>query len=344
MAASGFFKDAQTEAAAAVKIMAGMEYGFDIVQSMAGVHIIEGKPSLSAHLQAAALRRSGAYDYEVADLTDERCLIRFFRIRGQNRAEIGTSEFTLDDADRAGLLRGANWQKYPRNMLFARAMTNGIGWHCPDAFGGRVYDPSELLDDDAVDAEGGIVDVSLVAPQAPPRAASRPPRSTQRRASTDAPAEAATGAEARSGAAEGIEAIRNVGNLMTWAQNTGKRLNVTVDGKIVASILNVPNVKAIADQFPSEEQLQGAARLILRHLQPSDPAADLEALTPEQMAIYTDHVTEGMGHDDALALATAEPFPEDGATEEIPEEPAPADAPTEEAPEEVSGDDGDSPE
>ena len=38
-----------------------------------------------------------------------------------------------------------NMDKFPRNMLFARAMSNGQKWYCPDAFNGAtVYTPEEL--------------------------------------------------------------------------------------------------------------------------------------------------------------------------------------------------------
>jgi hypothetical protein len=62
-------------------------------------------------------------------------------MRGQT---IGVSSFTMEDAKRAGLSGGDNWKKYPRNMLFARAMSNGAKWYCPDVFGGPVYTPDEL--------------------------------------------------------------------------------------------------------------------------------------------------------------------------------------------------------
>jgi len=34
--------------------------------------------------------------------------------------------------------------KFPKNMLFARAMSNGIKWFTPDVFAGPVYTPEEL--------------------------------------------------------------------------------------------------------------------------------------------------------------------------------------------------------
>jgi len=58
------------------------------------------------------------------------------------RESIGKSEFTAADAAKAGT---QNMGKFPRNMLFARAMSNGVRWYCPDVFSGNsVYTPEEL--------------------------------------------------------------------------------------------------------------------------------------------------------------------------------------------------------
>src|SRR4051812_22101371 len=65
MARSGFFGDSRDAAQAAVKILAGREMGFGVVQSMTGIHVVKGRITLSANLIAAAIRRSGRYDYRV---------------------------------------------------------------------------------------------------------------------------------------------------------------------------------------------------------------------------------------------------------------------------------------
>ena len=36
------------------------------------------------------------------------------------------------------------YKGFARNMLFARAMSNGARWFTPDVFGGPVYTPDEL--------------------------------------------------------------------------------------------------------------------------------------------------------------------------------------------------------
>jgi hypothetical protein len=149
MVGSGLFNDARDAAQAAVKIMAGEEMGFGRVASMIGITFIRGRLTFSANLMAAAVRRSPVYDYQIKRHTNEVCEIEFIR----NGRPVGTSTFTLEDARRAGLSQGENWRKYPRNMLFARAMSNGARWYCPDLFAGPVYLPDEL--GAAVDGETG---------------------------------------------------------------------------------------------------------------------------------------------------------------------------------------------
>jgi hypothetical protein len=151
MSESGFFPEARAQAQAVTKILAGQELGIGPVTSMTGIHVIKGKITLSANLIASAVRRSGKYDYAVRHLDDQRCEIEFYR----DGKPIGVSTFTMEDAKRAGLSNGDNWRKYPPNMLFARAMSNGARWYCPDVFNGPVYTPDEL--GQSVDEESGTV-------------------------------------------------------------------------------------------------------------------------------------------------------------------------------------------
>lgn len=152
LGASGFFGDARDAAQAAVKVMAGRELGFPAIAAMTGVHIIKGKVTLSANLMAAAIKRHPAYTYRILEHTDDRCVIAFF----ENGEAIGESSYTIADAQRAGLTSNDTWTKHPRSMLFARALSNGAKWHCPDVFGGPAYTPEEL--GAAVDEEGQPLD------------------------------------------------------------------------------------------------------------------------------------------------------------------------------------------
>ena len=139
---SGYFQDARQAAQAIVKVLAGQEIGLGPIASMTGIYIIKGRVTLSANAMAAVIKNSDKYDYRVAELDNEHCKIEFY----QGDEKVGISEFTLEDAKLAGLLsKGETWQKFPRNMLFARALSNGAKWFCADVFaGGSIYTPDEL--------------------------------------------------------------------------------------------------------------------------------------------------------------------------------------------------------
>ena len=147
--ASGMFPDLQSEAAAYVKVIAGAEMGIGPMAAMSGINIIQGKPTLSANLLAAQVKRHPRYDYRVIDHSDSVCRIEF----RQDGEPIGVSEFTTEDAQRAGVGGGQNWRKYPQAMLFARALTQGVRWYCPDVTAGPAYVPEELGEPEVVEAE-----------------------------------------------------------------------------------------------------------------------------------------------------------------------------------------------
>ena len=155
MVKSGFFEDCKTAAQAGAKIMAGLEIGVPAFAALSGIHIIKGKAAIGANLMAAKIKGSGKYDYRVTRHDDEACCITFY----QGKDVIGTSEFTSEDARRMGT---QNMQKMPKNMLFARAMSNGVKWYCPDVFlGAPVYTPDEL--GAQVDEDGEVINVSTQA-------------------------------------------------------------------------------------------------------------------------------------------------------------------------------------
>lgn len=141
-AKSGFFADAKDAAKACVKILAGRELGLPPIASMKGFHIIQGAVSMGSNLMAALVKKSGRYDFRVVEITDQVCRIQFLQRAGASWEEIGVSEFTMEDARKAGT---QNTNKYPRNMLYARAMSNGCRWYVSDVFAGMtVYTPDEL--------------------------------------------------------------------------------------------------------------------------------------------------------------------------------------------------------
>lgn len=166
LAASGYF-DAKGSsemaiAQVATKIMAGREMGLGPFAAVQGIHVIQGRPALSANLIAAAIKSSPKYDYRVLELTAEACEIEIFEhVVGGKLESLGKSKFTAADARAAGT---QNMQKFARNMLFARAISNAARWYCPDLFSGNaVYVPEEL--GAVVDGEGNVIELPAATKQ-----------------------------------------------------------------------------------------------------------------------------------------------------------------------------------
>lgn len=189
-AASGFFgKDVQKASQAVTKILAGQELGLTPMASMTGIYLVEGKVQVGATMLAAVVQRSEHFDYRILNLTDSHCEIQFI-VDGEPREPI--SSFTIEEAKAAGLAHKNNWKHYPRNMLFARAMSNGVKWHCPDLLGGMpIYtegDESEEFQakpavmyngpvDDLTDKPDIVVEAEVVAPA--PETAEEVPQASQ---------------------------------------------------------------------------------------------------------------------------------------------------------------------
>ena len=158
MVCSDFFqvgKD-QTQAVAqiGVKILAGREMGYGAFASVQGIHVIQGKPTVSANLMAAAVKAHPRYNYKVVEMTDDKVSIQFY----EDGQPSGVSEFTKSDATLAGLTVKDIWKKFPRNMLFSRALSNGVRWFAPDVFNGNtMYTPDEVDADVTIDMATGEV-------------------------------------------------------------------------------------------------------------------------------------------------------------------------------------------
>jgi hypothetical protein len=152
-AESGMFPDTKSAAQAIVKIQAGQEIGIPPFAAMSGIHIIQGKPTIGAGIMASIVKGSGKYDYRVVESTDKVCSIDFY----QGKEKIGNSTFTIEDAKKA---LTKNLDKFPKNMLFARAMSNGVKWYTPDVFSGPVYVPEEMTAPITEDAKAEVVEVT----------------------------------------------------------------------------------------------------------------------------------------------------------------------------------------
>jgi hypothetical protein len=140
-AESGLFTDVKSQSQAVVRILAGQEIGIPAFAAISGIHIIQGKPTIGAGLMASRVKGSGKYDYKVKEHSEKICSIDFFQLGGTKPEMIGNSTFTIEEAKKAGT---KNLDKFPKNMLFARALSNGVKFFTPDIFAGPVYTPEEM--------------------------------------------------------------------------------------------------------------------------------------------------------------------------------------------------------
>ncbi len=152
-----------------VKIMAGQEIGIEPFAAANGMQIIKGKCVPGANLTAAKVKASGKYDYVVQRMDETAVEIAFY----QGKTKIGVSSFTAQDAAKA---QTQNMGKFPRNMLFARAMSNGVKWYCPDIFSGvTTYTADELGVSGVYDEDGEFFVMSaLPEPSPEPKSDSLP--------------------------------------------------------------------------------------------------------------------------------------------------------------------------
>src|SRR5690606_31794716 len=147
----------RTPEAAVAIILKGRELGIPPMQALSHIHVINGKPTLSAELMLAMVMKAG-HEVWIVETTSERCAIAGKR-RGSGREQSLT--FTLEDAQRAGVTTNQTWKKYPDAMLRARAISAFCRMFAPDVLMGVSYTPEELGAD--VDGEGNVLTVEAPA-------------------------------------------------------------------------------------------------------------------------------------------------------------------------------------
>jgi hypothetical protein len=116
-----------------------------------GIHVIEGKPTGSAALISALVRRAG-HRLRVRG-TDKEAVAQI--VRHDDPDFTYESKWDLDRARTAGLLGKDVWKKFPAAMLKARAITEVARDACQEALSGIQYTPEEL--GASVDGDGDMV-------------------------------------------------------------------------------------------------------------------------------------------------------------------------------------------
>lgn len=136
-------------------ILTGRELGIGPMQSLRDIHMVDGRPAFAATLMLAKMRQGGVVLLETESTTER----AWIKARRSDSGEVAEFEFTIEEAKQAGLLdkRGQSWKRYPKDMLWARAVSRMGRRFGSDLLGGLVYSKEELddLDDDGGYGGGG---------------------------------------------------------------------------------------------------------------------------------------------------------------------------------------------
>lgn len=137
-------------AAVAAAILAGREMGIGPMASLQHLYVVEGRPAMSAQMMRALVMRDG-HTFRVVESTASRCTVT-----GRRRGESTDREpvtWTGEEVRRAGLANRPTWQRYPRQMLMARATAELCRAVFPDVLGGMTYAVEEAADMPAEDGQ-----------------------------------------------------------------------------------------------------------------------------------------------------------------------------------------------
>lgn len=137
-------KTAQVAAA----ILHGRELGLPPLTALAMTNPIKGKPTISAEAMRALALQAG-HEIVVTESSTSRVVIKGRRRGSEDWTSVS---WTLEDARLAGLLRKSqsgsptNWDRFPRQMLLARASTELCRIAFPDVIHG-MRSAEEMIDE-----------------------------------------------------------------------------------------------------------------------------------------------------------------------------------------------------
>lgn len=139
IAKSGLFGMKTPDQAVALMLIAQAE-GMHPAIAARDYHVIQGRPALKADAMLARFQANGGkVNWDV--YTDQEVKATFSHPAGGSI----TLSWTLEQAKRIGLAGKDNWKNYPRAMLRARVISEGIRTVYPGCVVG-VYTPEEVQD------------------------------------------------------------------------------------------------------------------------------------------------------------------------------------------------------
>lgn len=216
--------------------LTGRGLGWDVTTAMRFVHIVEGKPTISAEGMVALVRRAGHSIGGSTTPTEATATGK----RHDTGDEMSVT-WTLQAAKDAGLAGKDVWKRYPSAMCWARAVSQLCRMLFPDVLLGTSYTAEELGDTDWIDGDAAPEE-QTVSPE------------VQRRIDLRA-------------AIDGFDA-EDRARLGAWCDETGtpRRVMDMTDAQVVGAAAIVAGLGAITDAVVVEEAP-------VRPVEPPEPVA-----------------------------------------------------------------------
>jgi hypothetical protein len=139
VAKSNLFGMKTPDQAMALMLIAQAE-GVHPARAIQEYHVIDGRPALRADAMLARFQAAGGR-VEWTEYTDKRVSGTFSHPQGGSVS----IDWDQDRAKAAGLLNRKNWQSYPRQMLRARVISEGVRTVYPGSSAG-IYSAEEVQD------------------------------------------------------------------------------------------------------------------------------------------------------------------------------------------------------
>lgn len=180
LAASGLTGTLKTKEQVFLALQMGAELNLTPMAAIRSIHVISGKPTLSADLMIGLIMKHPQFAGISQIDGDKSAKTTIKRKFPGGAVSEFTGEFSIAEAQAAGLItQGGNWQKYPKQMLRHRADTFAARRAFPDLLAG-LYTTEEMQSVEQSRTERKTVaQVEQEAAAQPEAPAENPPVETQ---------------------------------------------------------------------------------------------------------------------------------------------------------------------
>lgn len=152
---SGLSFGLQNEDAALALMLICQSENLHPMQAVRRFHIIKGRPAMRADAMQAEFQRAGGTVHWL-ERSNTCCRATFEHSSGGKL----TVCWTLEDAKSAGLTSNENWRRFPRQMLAARVISEGVRAVLPAIICG-MYTPEEITDSLEVPSVQSVSNVQI---------------------------------------------------------------------------------------------------------------------------------------------------------------------------------------